>query len=365
MSTLPLGGSSRYVTDRMRYSDIYFFGRKKEPEKGMGGKGSKTRLCRTGQASSAACKSTDMKGRSKDQSTCSSQTKRKMGANTSTGTCKSVTIKDDKPEKPCPALAATKGEMMATVSHIKIGPKEPCPVHGRDPCQGPKCILAASSEDQAPVKVTTVTNARRGVFELVIRKITGAPLAKNELLLEWTPPPSRPPPCSAPCPIPCTFPGPCRPSKCKLIVCKPSPCKPKCCKTKPCGQPCRPPCKKCCKTSCCGKPCSSCAPFPPPPCRKPCTPPCCRSPCRSSPCLKPCPVGRKRPRRARSQPKIKSHKKRESPCSNRVKTCPVVKCRSMPGCCTMPLPCPPRKCCSVAPCKPLKCCKSNCSSCCG
>ncbi|XP_022126549.2 uncharacterized protein LOC111001128 isoform X2 [Pieris rapae] len=368
MSTVPPQDSRsvRYVTGAMNYSEVYFFGRKKEPEKGMGGKESKTRLCKTGKPPSAPSKSTATKTtRSKDQSTCSSQTKRKLGANTSTGTYKSVTIKDDKPEKPCPAVSASKGEMMATVSHIKIGPKEPCPVHGKDPCQGPKCIVASSGESSAPVKVTTVTNARRGVFELVIRRITGAPLAKNELLLEWTPPPSRPPPCGSPCPIPCTFPGPCRPSKCKLIVCKPSPCRPKCCKKKPCGQPCRPPCKKCCKVSCCGKPCSSCIPFPPPPCKKPCTPPCCRLPCKSSPCLKPCPIGRKRPRKSKSQPKIKAHKKHQSPCNNRVKACPVVKCRSMPGCCAIPLPCPPRKCCSVAPCKPPKCCRSNCSSCCG
>ncbi|XP_045510161.1 uncharacterized protein LOC123705443 isoform X2 [Colias croceus] len=366
-------GSSRCITDEVHYSEVYFFGRKKEPadKKGVGGKCSKTKLCKTGQPPTSASKSTDAKNRPKPKTNTQSQTKRSRGATTSTGTTKSVSIKDDKPEKPCPAVAASKGEMMATVSHIKIGPKEPCPVHGKDPCQGPKCILAASGEDQAPVKVTTATNARRGVFELVIRKITGAPLARNELMLEWTPPPCRPPPCPSPCPIPCAFPTPCRPSKCKLIICKPSPCKPKCCKKKPCGQPCS-PCKKCCKTSCCGRPCpppscptcSGCTPFPPPPCRKPCSPPCCKSPCRSSPCLRPCPVGRKRPRRCKSQPKIKTHKKRTSPCSNRSKTCPVVKCRSMPGCCVVPMPCPPRKCCSVAPCKPAKCCRSNCSTCC-
>ncbi|XP_072931006.1 uncharacterized protein [Epargyreus clarus] len=379
MSTLPSPQCNRQALNNTRYQEVYFFGRKKKdspkPE-GMGCTDSNTKIHRTAHSSSAPTRSD--KGGCKMKSSCSScvQTRNTKGASTATSTVKAVSIKEDNPKNyPCPALGPSKGEMTATVSHIRIGPKEPCPVHGKDPCQGPKCIIASSGEQQAPVKVTTVTNPRRGVFELVIRKMTGAPLARNELMLEWTPPPSRPPPCGGPCPIPCAIPTPYRPSKCKMIICRPATCRPKCCK-KPCKVspcriscriPCRLPCKKCCKPSCCGKP--PCGP--PPTCSIPCALPCCRvpcsSPCKSSPCLRPCPVGRKRPRKTRSQPKIKMNRKGTSPCLNRSKTCPVVRCRSMPapciGCCLI-ASCPPRKCCSVAPCKPPKCCKSSCSVCC-
>ncbi|XP_063838107.1 uncharacterized protein LOC135087199 isoform X1 [Ostrinia nubilalis] len=522
--------------DKMRYSDVYFFGRKKDDSKteklGMGSSGSKSKRHRTEQTTTMPVTNESR----------TAQTRKSKGA--SAGTCtKTVSIKEEKPcpmEKPCPAVASVvKGEMVATVSHIRLGPREPCPVHGKEPCQGPKCIVASSGEEQAPVKITTMTNPRRGVFELVIRRITGAPLAKNELMLEWTPPPSRPPSCGLPCSVPCVPPVPCRPSKCKMIVCRPSPCKPKGCR-KPCGPlPCRSvPCKLCCKVSCGGKPCrpckpckpckpcrpckpcppprcrpckpvccrpcrtcppprkifkkpcppppckpckpckpcppspcslcmtcipspcnpckpcrpppckpspcrpppcrpppcrpcrpppcrpcrpppcrpckpkpcrppspckacrrcrpcppspcrackrcrppspcgpcmpcppALCAPCPPSPCSTPCSLPCCKSPCsspcKSSPCLRPCPVGRKKTRKSKSSPKIKAHRKRISPCCNRSKTCPVVRCRSVPGPCPtcngMPL-CPPRKCCSISSCKSPKCCKS-CSSCC-
>ncbi|KAG6449116.1 hypothetical protein O3G_MSEX005886 [Manduca sexta] len=432
------------------YSEIYFFGRKKdEPSKmGMGLSGSKTKLHRTGQGTAASVKSE--KGgyhprgtaciQAQSQSYTTGAQTRCRGASMGTSTGKAVSIRDEKPERPCPAVMGTKGDMVATVSHIRIGPREPCPVHGKEPCQGPKCIIASSGEDQAPVKVTTVTNPRRGVFELVIRRMTGAPLAKNELMLEWTPPPSRPPPCGIPCPVVCAFPAICRPQKCKMIVCRPSSCKPVCKKIcrKPCGPPnCKPLCKKCCKPSCCNIPCRSCRPcgrpprskacVSPPRCRqcrspprcrpcripspcRPCSPsscgacpspprcrPCsspprCRpcaspprcqpcspcppyprrccqppgqTPCKSSPCLRPCPVGRKKTRKARSQPRIKSHKKRISPCLNRTKVCAVARCRSVPGPCSVCCyyaTCLPRRCCHLAPCITPKCCRSSCST---
>ncbi|XP_060809728.1 uncharacterized protein LOC106133750 [Amyelois transitella] len=447
VSTTAYRSNRNDVTNKMHYSEVYFWGRKKDDE-GMGSSGcNECKDCKE----KLSKKSSPLRSPTK---CCGSQTRSVKGASASTGTGKSVCIKDDKPNKCCPAMAVSKGDISATVSHIRIGPKEPCPVHGCTPCQGPKCIVASSGEQQVPVKVSTVTNPRRGVFELVIRRMTGAPLAKNELMLEWTPPPVRPP-CGSPCaPTPCSPPSPCRLSKCKMIVCRASPCKPKICR-KGCKRPCRPvpcrptPCKKCCKpcppspcrpcpppkcggcgSGCCSrcpstwpcrplppwrykvcspypckpcppssciscsscKPCRPrscprplpccapppCRPFPPPPCRpcKPCPPspcrpckppspfkspcpsqcckkPCCASPCRSSPCIHPC-RRRKHPRKCRSSPKIKARRKRISPCCNRTKQCPVVRCRSLPGpcvmCCSVPR-CPPRKCCSVAPCK--------------
>ncbi|CAG9781902.1 unnamed protein product [Diatraea saccharalis] len=202
MTTLPYYDNKKI--DRLRYSDVYFFGRKRDSTSSekmeMGKKGKHQR---SGQTNSMTV-----------------QTNKVTGA--STGTCtKTVSIKDEKTcnENTCPAIAQpAKGEMVATVSHIKLGPREPCPIHGRDPCQGPKCIVASSGEEKAPVKVTTLSNPRRGVFELVIRRITGAPLAKNELMLEWTPPPCQPS-CGQPCILPCSPVVPsCYPTKCKMIL---------------------------------------------------------------------------------------------------------------------------------------------------
>lgn len=444
--------------EKVRYSDVYFWGRKKDesdPDRlGMGSSGSRSKRYKSDKPKPEQPKTTttpkpeqtktnqtntqtETKPPKNNQTTNTKENPKGTSAGTST---KIVSIKEERPcptEKPCPAISCVvKGDMGATVTHIRLGPREPCPTHGNEPCQGPKCILASSGQEKAPVKITTMTNPRRGVFELVIRKITGAPLAKNELMLEWTPPPSRPS-CGTPCSVPCV-PSPCRPSQCKMIVCRPSPCKPKGCR-KPCGPlPCRSvPCKssrpcKPCKPVCCRpcrtcppprkifkrptprcKPCGSCKPCPPSPCSlcmacppspckscrrcrpgppvpcrscqrcKPCPPsPCVRCPpaicspcppsscstsCKSSPCLRPCPMRCKKTRKCKSQPKIRSHRKRISPCCNRSKACPVVRCRSVPGqcpaCCGIP-PCPPRKCCSISPCKPLKGCKS-CSSCCG
>ncbi|XP_049885513.1 uncharacterized protein LOC126380275 [Pectinophora gossypiella] len=287
------------------------------------------------------------------------------------------------PPPPCPN-GPVRGDLMATVSHIKIGPREPCPVHGNNPCQGPGCVLAASQQDNAAVKVSQCTNPRRGVFELVIRRMTGAPLAKNELMLEWTPPPCRSSPCGpcAPYTVAC-YPSVCPPSRCRLVMCRPAPSKPKCCRKacqRPCGVmpcgpiPCRIRCRKCCRPACSGNPCRY-----PPPCGRPCPPrycsppsrcrpcgpvpcgpsPCCADkPCKSMPCLKPCPVGYRRPRRIRSYPKIRPHRKAISPCLNRSRDCPVARCRSLPGCSNC-FPCPPRRCRSVGPCR-TRCCKSVC-----
>lgn len=396
MSTL--SNRTNQDSEHIRYPRVYFFGRKKDEkkQKGMGPRDSHTKIHRTNQTTNTATKTCDSKtslqccSNSNMKTSCmttkrSLPSKASKTAATSVGSTKTVTIKEEKPQKPCPALATTKGDMMVTVSHIKIGPKESCPVHGNEPCQGPKCVLASSGQEQAPVKITSVNNPRRGVFEVVVRRLTGAPLAKNELMLEWTPPPSRPAPCGIPCPSNCFAPGTYRPSRCKLVICRPSPCQPKCSKKKRCVRPpCRKPCNKCCKPMCaktCFPPCRPCSPprcsrctpsicgsCSPPPCSPPpCfNPPC--SPCKSSPCLRPCPVGYKRPRKYRSQPKIKSHKKRKSPCANSSQACPIVKCRSIAGpciaCCTIPPICFPRKSCSTLPCKPLKC-MSSCSSCCG
>ncbi|CAH0716388.1 unnamed protein product, partial [Brenthis ino] len=434
MSSLPYRDNRNCVPEKMFNPEVYFFGRKQEDkQKGMGSKSQKSNLeksvsAKSDQKQNIKISSTDEKKAGSDASikkpkpnspsktskgaaistgakhdvkkinskssiqsssvtnekSPSSEvsvskpkpnlpTKTSKGAATASGTSKTVTIKDDKVQKPCPAVGTTKEDMMMTVSHIKIGPRDKCPVHGSEPCQGPKCILASSGEEQGPVKVTTVNNPRRGVFEIVIRKLTGAPLAKNELMLEWTPPPPRPTPYNTTCPITYITPSSCRHSKCKLIGCRPpSPCRPKCPKRIPCAQtPCRSkPCKKCCKISCSRNPCFVCKPCysrkppcrSPSPCKNPCNPPCartqCTTPCKSSPCLRLCPVGRKRTRKSHSQPRIKSHRKRLSPCYNRSKVCPVVRCRSVPGpcsaCCIKRPICLPRKCYSVLPCKPPK-----------
>ncbi|KAM3968417.1 uncharacterized protein ACR2FA_001301 [Aphomia sociella] len=493
MSSLPNKNIAPRDSPNSRNSDVFFFGwNKPEPSKsGVGNSGSKTKLKRIAKITApvktergSLQETASIQAQSNNSSTAV-QTKRARGSSASTSTGKTVYIRDDKSEKPCPAVCeGTKGDMMATVSHIRIGPKELCPVHSKELCQGPKCIVASSGQEQAPVKVTTVPNPRHGVFELVIRRMTGAPLAKNELMLEWTPPPSRPPPCQYPYSMLCAPSGSCRRPKCKIIICRPSykarsykkgckrscgtmpcrpvpykncnkgscyikPCRPyqphkpvrpfkpcqpcssrrkpctaspcyKVCPPAPCYRACLPsPCYKSCPPTPCYNPCPPalhyklCSPTPsykpctPSPCYKPCAPspcyktcrrspcckpcpqspsykpsvpspcipsgtPCCKkpcsSPCRSTPCLPPCIVKRKRIKKARSQPKIKSHQKRKSPCRNRSKACPVVKCRSMPGpcvaCCNI-LPCPLRKSCSFSPCKLPKCCKSISSCCCG
>ncbi|XP_014369897.2 uncharacterized protein LOC106719924 [Papilio machaon] len=369
------------IPSHIRNQSIYFFGKKKDGvklNKGMGSQDSVKRSqhkCTPTAVSTQACAS---------KSCVSMQTNKIKENNSATGP-KSVTIKTNS-LKPCPALGTVKGDMMATVSHIKIAPTQPCPVHGKDPCQGPSCIAASTQEEQGTVKVSTVSNPRRGVFELVIRKMTGAPLARNELMLEWTPPPCRTPSCAVPgsCLGPQNKPSSCRQSKYKIITCRPSSCRPKH-TNKIYKRPCSPtpvpicpglPCKRCCRTSCCGKSCRStptclpvitCSPDPSP-CVSPCPPsPLSKNPCRSpcsSPCLRPCPVGRKRPKRARSHPRIKAHPKRISPCLNKTKVCPVLRCKSifMPcvRCCNV-VACYPRRICSLTPCKPLMTCRSDCS----
>ncbi|PZC80400.1 hypothetical protein B5X24_HaOG214702 [Helicoverpa armigera] len=196
-----------YQNNCERYSDVYYFGKKKE------GMGSRRRTSSVSAQNDGIKLSTASVQAQSHSSASGAQTKKTSGGSTNG---RMVSIK----ENPCPgAIPNAKGEMVATVSHIRIGPKDPCPVHGREPCQGPRCIAAAAalSEEQEPVKISTATNPRRGVFELVIRRMNGAPLARNELMLEWTPPPTRPSTCGSPCATPCIALSPvCRPSKCKM-----------------------------------------------------------------------------------------------------------------------------------------------------
>ncbi|OWR40623.1 hypothetical protein KGM_206037 [Danaus plexippus plexippus] len=178
MSTL--SNRTNQDSEHIRYPRVYFFGRKKDEkkQKGMGPRDSHTKIHRTNQTTNTATKTCDSKtslqccSNSNMKTSCmttkrSLPSKASKTAATSVGSTKTVTIKEEKPQKPCPALATTKGDMMVTVSHIKIGPKESCPVHGSEPCQGPKCVLASSGQEQAPVKITSVNNPRRGVFEVV------------------------------------------------------------------------------------------------------------------------------------------------------------------------------------------------------
>lgn len=114
------------IPSHFRNQSIYFFGKKKDGvklNKGMGSQDSmksSQHKCTPTAVSTQACAS---------KSCVSMQTKKITENNSSTGP-KSVTIKTT-PLKPCPALGTVKGEMMATVSHIKIAPTQPCPVHGR------------------------------------------------------------------------------------------------------------------------------------------------------------------------------------------------------------------------------------------
>lgn len=320
-------------------------------------------------------------------------------------------------------------QLVTTVSHVKKKPLRPCPVYDREPSTGPKCNVnyPPTDDEKAPVIVTTGANPRRGVFEIVIRRLNGAPLAKNELILEWTPPASIP--CGGPCPLPCFLPNTCRPTKCTTMICRTQPCKPsKCCmkickrpySPKPCGPvpcgplPCGPmacgpmPCGGICPRKCYRPPrrpnppqlylpvCQSslpgpclpwaCPPRPCPPrlcpprlCRLPrtcLTPPCCDRPCQSSPCsgypcpstpcFRLCPVGKCRRWKKNRKPKIKKHRKHISPCLNRADCCPVVSCRSMPPGCGRCASCSAGKSCGPCvkfPFKP-RCCKSACTNCC-
>lgn len=244
---------------------------------------------------------------------------------------------------------------------------EPCVP---SPCPPSGGVTVYGANDKT-VKVTTCGNSRRGVFELVVRRLTGAPLGKNELMLEWTPPPSGPPcssPCCARCPpypcSPCPPVKPCKPARVSRLVICPLPhttkCRP-CCK-RSCVRPCKKPCCKP-KPKCCG-PVSRCGTCPKGPC--PSCPPCgrpCGAPCGSIPCFRSCPVARRRPRRCRSQPRIRSHPKRDSPCHNRAPSCPAVRCsRPCVSCCALPYP--PRLSCSTVRSGRSRSLKSGCSTCC-
>ncbi|KAI8430809.1 hypothetical protein MSG28_000964 [Choristoneura fumiferana] len=412
-STAPCRSNmQRPLSGSMRYSDVicYLEENEKSKEHGMG---SQSGLNRTVIVAPLKQEKKCRRSGKTDKKTSSSsipsdqKEKKTKGCSAGTSPSKAVSIKD--PEKPCPAAPGTKGDIIATISHVKIGPREFCPVHGREPCQGPKCIVAANSgEEKAPVKISNVNNPRRGVFELVIRRISGAPLARNELMLEWTPPPARPPPCG-PCPVVCSPPGPCRPVKCRMIVCRSS-CEPKCCKKrckKPCGpKPCRvvpclppppyKPCKPCkpCdppfpfKSAPCSPcpPCASCPPCPPfpscspgPPClplcskpKRPCRPP---RPCRPCPPFKLCPPSKPckscrpckpcKPDLASPTPRTSIIFKPNAPGRNKPRCCKprCSQCRPCspsgpfkprcpsPPCLSCCKPCKPRKPCGPAPCR--------------
>ncbi|GBP05636.1 hypothetical protein EVAR_100902_1 [Eumeta japonica] len=219
--------------------------------------------------------------------------------------------------------------MLGTVSHIRIGPPPPCSVHGAS-CIGScnfKGVKILPNEERARIKVSTVSNSRRGVFELAVRKLTGAPLAKNELLLEWTPPSSCSPPCAPPCSgpgAPCCSTVTCSPLKCKMIVCKPNSCKPH--RKPPCRQLCHPPpCQLGCRAPCHSKPCLMCKPCirsdPPPPCRRP------PEPCPFK-CTRVCSVGRGKLRKKKGAVRIRPHPRHKSPCLNRKPECPAARARS-------------------------------------
>ncbi|KAH9627972.1 hypothetical protein HF086_017947 [Spodoptera exigua] len=155
-STLPYDSRRQSMQDnRVRYSDIYYFGKKNNNSKGMGSK----KTAQAGVSASAPKELVRSSAASVQANTSNNsvaaQTK-KVSAVPNNG--KTVSIK----EKPCPGtIGVTKGDMFATVSHIRIGPREPCPVHGKEPCQGPKCMVAASGQDdQVPVKVSTIAATR-------------------------------------------------------------------------------------------------------------------------------------------------------------------------------------------------------------
>ncbi|CAG9138171.1 unnamed protein product [Plutella xylostella] len=283
-------------------------------------------------------------------------TQTETGSSASTNTCNKKPLHLKPITKPCPEdclrLAAKShptekdtdsSEVDATVSYIRIGPNKECPAYASPcppPCVArpickPQCFVLTNEEAKTPLKTSNINNCRRGVFEIVVRRLTGAPLAKNELMLEWSPPPVK-----APCKLPgCKVPPRCPPMPCVSRVSRPqSSCK------KPCP---RPSCGRSCAKPPCAQPC-----FQKKPCRGPRTrktyivkarsqggggcppPPCprvCVEPCSSSPCMRPCPVGRGRLRRCKSLPRPRPRRPLISPCRNRV-TCPLLKCCGAGAC---------------------------------
>lgn len=242
-------------------------------------------------------------------------------------------------------------ELEATVSHVKIKPPRTCPVHSGS-CAGPNSVVKYSPNDEdAPVIVTTGANPRRGVFEVVIRRLNGAPLAKNELMLEWTPPICTP---CGPCPLPWSFPSTCRP-KCKITPCRPPICKPpKCCR-RICKRPCGPVPRPCTPRPCAPRPCAlkSCAPKPCPlrPCPpRPCTPRPCGPvvPCGSMPCG---PISCGGPICAKKCYRSACRPSPPLPCESSCRSCPP---RSCVLSCSLPRPC-------LTPCS-SPCCDRPCSS---
>ncbi|KAG7313547.1 hypothetical protein JYU34_000691 [Plutella xylostella] len=283
-------------------------------------------------------------------------TQTETGSSASTNTCNKKPLHLKPISKPCPEdcprLAAKShptekdtdsSEVDATVSYIRIGPNKECPAYASPcppPCVArpickPQCFVLTNEEAKTPLKTSNINNCRRGVFEIVVRRLTGAPLAKNELMLEWSPPPVK-----APCKLPgCKVPPKCPPMPCVSRVGRPqSSCK-KPCPRPSCGRscvkpPCAPPCfqKKPCrgprtrKTYIVKARSQGGGGCPPPPCPRVCV-----EPCSSSPCVRPCPVGRGRLRRCKSLPRPRPRRPLISPCRNRV-TCPLLKCCGAGAC---------------------------------
>ncbi|XP_063374058.1 keratin-associated protein 16-1-like [Cydia amplana] len=343
--------NKKYHLGRMNYSEMYFFSKKNKKD-----------LKRVDDEDTEFYKSYNksVQVQSCRHSTSAQTNKKQASLCCATATSKAVSIKEPDKQR-CSSKLDTNNDfgLSATISHIKIVPRQSCPIHGTSPCQGPNCkamglgpcsdpcapsnyiaVNSDSGEQTAPIKVSTTNNPRRGVFELVIRRLNGAPLARNELFLEWSPPPGQSASCCGPYPLISSLPGPCRPSKCKIPVCRPP--KPRCCK-KPlrCKFPCGP------KTSRCG-PCSLCGRVSCPGCpAKPCCRPCAPKPCRPRPC-------RPKPRRP------KSRVKRCKPCKPCKPCCPPFpfkpSCTSCSVCCGSIQPC------SKPPCKPCRT-RSPCKSC--
>ncbi|KOB53558.1 Podospora anserina S mat+ genomic DNA chromosome 1, supercontig 6, partial [Operophtera brumata] len=240
-SRVPSRLITRGVNATINHSGVYLFGRKREPESGMGRLGSKTTYKKSVKIIAAPMSTDKSKSSSKKPQAKPEPSSSKRAAPMSTNKSKSSSKKPQaKPEpsssksfqanpenstlsvqtshskppnssgsEPCSGVcrhgknhdsskdnkkdacfAGTEGEMGSIVTHIQLGPRDPCPVDGTLPCHGSNC---KNREAYAPVKVSAVSNPRRGVFELVIRRINGTPLAKNELMLEWRHPPVGPP----------------------------------------------------------------------------------------------------------------------------------------------------------------------------
>ncbi|KOB75180.1 Uncharacterized protein OBRU01_06778 [Operophtera brumata] len=288
--------------DTVDHSGVYYLFRiKQKLEPGMGRSGSKSSrsvkiiaapVCTV--KSKPKVKRTDTHSSTKRSKakpeTCSSGSQTSSSRRVTSGTISGSCLKRKKGQRR--EDAGIKGEMSATILHIQIVPGDPYTVDGaHTPC-GP------NSREREKKAQPQLPNPRRGVFELVIRRINGTPHPKNELMLEWKHPPpggqvqsqgQEQDPSGRPYSM--IFYAPCQPRKCIHKYCKkafkkpfgPMPCY--CVPYKKCSPP-----LKCwsCQSHCA----TTCYNFP------------CTSPCQSSPCMRPCPFGRRTPRKVRSHPRI-------------------------------------------------------------